>query len=253
MDYDKSYVSTYDDRRYGDIVGKMIAEIQLGILSEMINEDEMTILDVGAGTGWISIYLVKEKAAKIVMLDASSSMLKFAKSKAKSQNIIMAVIKGDVHNLPFRNASFDYVTSFRTMHHFKNPRVAISEMCRVSEQVILDYVSNMSVSGISEVFRSLQYFNDFVYRIKGNPEKSSKLFKLFSGRSSFFSFQIRKEFERNGFYTVKTDKYFVLPILLHRKLAHIFFSRKLEAILKKFRITSIFGSPIIVKAKRMDI
>lgn len=252
-EYDGYYASKFEEKKYGDPIGKNVLETQKRALSKMVDEYGTNVLDVGAGTGWISLYLMKNKGASAVALDASKKMLEFARKQAKSQKTELNVIVGDAQSLPIRDRSFNYVVSFRTLMHLKNPKVAITEMCRVSNKVILDFPSKTSISGITETFMSFSIFTRFIYNLKGNPMEDSKLSKLFSRGKTFFLFRIRTEFEANRFDMTLTQKYFALPIFFYRRIGGLNLLIRLEAILKKTKFTSVFGSPIAVKAKRTKL
>ena len=248
--YTKKYVRLYEDIKYGDHIGQIIRQINLDILFRMVNEEGSTVLDIGAGTGWASIFLAMKRGTRSVALDASEEMLENAKYKAKKYNVFLEVIKADAHMLPIRDESLDYVISFRTLMHLKNIKKAISEMCRISNHIILDFQSSISITGI---LMTLGYFNiihNLIKKLKRNPSKISKLSKFFSGKKTFFLFYITKEFERRGFTIVDNDKFFILPVYFHRLFNKVFLSIKLEKILKKSDIISRLGSPIVIKAKK---
>lgn len=249
-DYTKKYVRLFEDIKYGDQIGQIIRQINLDILSRMVNEEGSIVLDIGAGTGWASIFLAIKRGTRPVALDASEEMLEYAKKKAKTQNVDLEVIRADAHMLPIRDTHIDYVISFRTLMHLKKIKKAISEMCRVSNYVILDFPSSISIPGILMTIGKFSIFDELIYNIKRNPSKFSKLSSFFSGKKTFFSFYITKEFERRGFTVIDNDKFFVLPVFFHRVLNKIFPSLKLEEIFKKSNIISRLGSPIVVKAKR---
>jgi len=253
MKYDEYYASKFEEKKYGHQIGKSMLDMQHKVLSKMVDEDKSSILDVGAGTGWISLYLMREKSASAVALDASREMLEFARNRAKQQKMELDAILGDAHRLPIRDRSFNYVICFRTLLHLKNPKAAISEMCRVSNQIIVDFQSKASISGISEMIMSLPNLDKFLYDLKENPMKGSRLSRLFPGGKWFFLFQIRNEFRGHEFEITETQKYYALPILFHRKLNRIGLSRRLEAMFRKSKVTSVFGSPVVVKAKRMRL
>ncbi len=67
----------------------------------------LRILDIGCGTGRHSIELAK-RGYNITGIDLSDSLLKRAKEKATSQNLIIDFQKHDARNLPFFN-EFDLV------------------------------------------------------------------------------------------------------------------------------------------------
>lgn len=66
--------------------GYQEAEEMSQILSELGMLDELSVLDVGGGSGRYAIPFAK-RAKKVTMTDISSNMLKFAKENAEKQNL----------------------------------------------------------------------------------------------------------------------------------------------------------------------
>ncbi len=84
------------------------------------------ILDVGAGTGRLSLRL-KEKGADVTAIDVSSEILKILNKKNK--NILTIVANAD--SLPFPNNSFDIITAAFLIVHLKNLKHFFGESYRV--------------------------------------------------------------------------------------------------------------------------
>lgn len=74
--------------------------------------DGSKILDIGTGIGYIPLQIVQKskKAIEVIAMDLSKSMVKIArKNTASLYNVV--IIRGDAHNLPFKDESFDVVMS----------------------------------------------------------------------------------------------------------------------------------------------
>lgn len=95
----------------------------LPILGDLKNK---TVLDVGAGTGRLSIML-EQAQAKVTALDVSEGMLKILHQKNKR---IITVI-GEAESLPFEDNSFDIITAAFLIVHLKNPKLFFDEAYRV--------------------------------------------------------------------------------------------------------------------------
>lgn len=84
------------------------------------------ILDVGAGTGRLSVPLAKQ-GALVTALDISEEMLKILQRKNSS---IVAVVS-DAEDLPFDNNYFDYVIAAFFIVHLKDPSRFFDDVYRV--------------------------------------------------------------------------------------------------------------------------
>jgi len=91
------------------------------------------VLDVGGGTGIISMQALEKGAAKVVCGDISSFMLEMAKAKAISRGYTdrMEFRRLDAESLPFADCSFDLVMSGMTFGILPNAEKALKEMVRV--------------------------------------------------------------------------------------------------------------------------
>ncbi len=103
------------------------------------------ILDVGAGTGRVSVPLAKA-GADVVALDASEAMLKKLKSKIKIETVV-----ADGEDLPFDSGTFDCVVAAFFIVHLKNPARFFDEAYRVLKDGGLLVVTNINQKDPPEV------------------------------------------------------------------------------------------------------
>ncbi|HVO67828.1 MAG TPA: methyltransferase domain-containing protein [Syntrophales bacterium] len=92
------------------------------------------VLDVGCGTGIISLLALQKGAAKVVCGDISNYMLEVGRTKAKRQGYGPERIEFrqlDAESLPFENASFDLVMTGMTIGLLPDQEKAVKEMVRV--------------------------------------------------------------------------------------------------------------------------
>jgi ubiquinone/menaquinone biosynthesis C-methylase UbiE len=92
------------------------------------------VLDIGCGTGVISLLALKKGASKVICGDISEYMLKLAGEKAANQGYGSNHIEFrhiDAESLPFGEASFDVVITGMTLGLLPDQAKAVKEMARV--------------------------------------------------------------------------------------------------------------------------
>lgn len=104
------------------------------------------VLDVGAGTGRLSVSLAS-RGAKVTALDLSPKMLE----KIKRKNKQITTVVGDAENLPFKNDAFDIVTAAFLVVHLKDPARFFDEVYRVLKDGGLFLVTNINQKHPPEV------------------------------------------------------------------------------------------------------
>lgn len=89
-----------------------------------------TCLDAGCGGGRYSIAMGRLGAAKVVGVDISSTGIADARRRAAGMPNV-SFQEASVLDLPFPDASFDFVCSSGVLHHTLNPEQGLREVCRV--------------------------------------------------------------------------------------------------------------------------
>lgn len=97
------------------------------------------ILDVGAGTGRLSLPLA-HRGAQVTALDVSPKMLDLIKRKNSKIKTIVA----DAENLPFEKEVFDMVTAAFLIVHLKDPTRFFDEAYRVLKDGGILAVTNIN-------------------------------------------------------------------------------------------------------------
>ena len=85
------------------------------------------VLDVGCGTGDLSIEIFEKTAAPVVGIDFCRPMLELAKKKAPQ----LRFIEGDALRLPFADCSFDCITIAFALRNLSSVEAGLAELKRV--------------------------------------------------------------------------------------------------------------------------
>lgn len=100
------------------------------LLAKALGNEKLDVLDVGCGTGVISLILA-EMGHNVTGIDFSEGMVEKAKEKANSLNLHVEFKPGDAEDLQFDDASYDAVINRHLLWALPNPDRAISEWKRV--------------------------------------------------------------------------------------------------------------------------
>lgn len=103
-------------------------EVRNAVLQAARIDREDTVLDVGAGTGFLTTEAAKI-ARKVIALDFSRAMTNEALSKTNGENVEFKI--GDVEKIPLEDSSVEVIIGNMILHHCPNPAIAIKEMVRV--------------------------------------------------------------------------------------------------------------------------
>jgi ubiquinone/menaquinone biosynthesis C-methylase UbiE len=164
------------------------------------------VLDVGAGTGYLSLPL--SKFHNVVALDASLDMLEYAKKVAKKRKSLIYPVVGMAEALPFKSQSFDLVVSSFALHHFSNLTMTLQEMMRVLKPeghlILMDIAGGSLVSELHRVV-------------------TDQIFRMLSGQNwqgyYYLDFDILKQWLTQAGLKVKSMATYSHP--LPRKLIHL--------------------------------
>lgn len=104
------------------------------------------IVDVAAGTALFA-RAIAARVASIVAVDLTPEMLTRGRDLARSQGLTnIRFGQGAVERLPLADASFDAVVTRYSVHHFREPALALREMARVcradGQLVLVDMVAD---------------------------------------------------------------------------------------------------------------
>lgn len=103
------------------------------ILTFLPWKDDMKILDLGTGSGYLSFAVAKKYSnLSVVGLDIVEKALEINRLKAEEENVQnIQFVTYDGIDFPFADREFDMVLSRYALHHFPDIQKSISEVSRV--------------------------------------------------------------------------------------------------------------------------
>lgn len=92
---------------------------------------EKAILEIASGPGFLAIELAKKPDFNVTGLDISETFVQIAKYQAKKKQVTAKFVVGNVSDMPFKEAQFDFIICRAAFKNFAKPLEAINEMFRV--------------------------------------------------------------------------------------------------------------------------
>src|SRR2546421_8754607 len=124
------------DSKWGIDFGEVGQRQVLGKLRKVLGSDldrgfERS-LEIGAGTGYFSLNLVRAGAVReATCTDISPGMLRTLSANAARLGLTVRTARADAESLPFADESFDLVLGHAVLHHLPDLRRAFAEFDRV--------------------------------------------------------------------------------------------------------------------------
>ena len=112
-----------------------------GMKRSLASKGCRTVLEVGVGTGRVSVPLIREGFA-MTGIDISARMMERARSKGHQR-----LIRGDGVKTPFRDASFDAVVLAHVIHLVEDPCRLVAEGRRVARVGVFALMRKRAGSG----------------------------------------------------------------------------------------------------------
>mgnify|MGYP001557891083 CR=1 FL=1 len=116
------------------LLGWWFRLVQREVLKELELRNNMKVLDVGCGTGYLVEKAAREVDGGLIRgVDVSPEMVKVAQrriQRIKNAEVVVA----DAEKLPYSKKVFDGVVSTLALHHFPDAQVAVREMARVAKK-----------------------------------------------------------------------------------------------------------------------
>ncbi|MCK8827170.1 class I SAM-dependent methyltransferase [Natroniella acetigena] len=109
-------------------------EIWKELIGKHITKSEgVKALDLGCGPGFFSI-LMSELDYEVTAVDCTLDMLQEARNNIENEDFSAQFLKGDVHNLPFLDNSFDLIVCRNLVWNLPEPKQAYQEWYRVLKE-----------------------------------------------------------------------------------------------------------------------
>ena len=217
--------------RYAGRVGEWMLKVQeQAVLWMLAPYPNASILDVGGGHGQLTPALIRN-GYQVTVLGSSEE----CKSRLRPWLGQIAFDVGSLVNMPYPARSFDVVISLRLMAHIKRWEEFIGELARVARKaVIVDY---------PEV-RSINIVSTQLFGLKKRLEPNTRRFQCLRER------ELLRVFEEVGFQRSDRFPQYFLPMMFHRALKQPKLSAATEAFFRVLGLTSLLGSPVILKVDR---
>ncbi len=147
-------------------MGQYLTRIETDFISEAfsLDQDNVTIMDVGAEAGRFSL-LAKNKNATVVSIDIDSYSLKRLKRKNRNVHIIQA----DARKLPIKNEVFDVIFMIEVLDYINELGEAFDECNRAlkpSSPCFLSFGNKSSIKSKIKQTRGLAYRHSYKNVIK---------------------------------------------------------------------------------------
>ncbi len=232
---DPAMAGAFDALRFSGPIGTLIAEDQARVLGAFAGGvSGRRVLDVGTGTGRAALALAA-MGAVATGVDASEEMLAVARERAAAAGAAITFERGDAHDLPFTDRSFDVAVCLRVLMHAPDWRRCLAELCRVADRrVVFDYPAALSVAAVQSAGRKAA-------AALGSGTEAYRVMR---------DAAVTRALADAGFRVVDRHRQFVLPIALHKAINSRSFTRGVEGACARLGLLRLFGSPVTVVAER---
>lgn len=197
-----------------------------------LNLDNKSVINVGGGSGFEAEYLIKNGVKSVLVVDIAPGQLKQAEMRKIENNLNNLYVElGDAEKLKHDDKTFDIGYVYMALHHFPNHDISISEICRVSHNIV--FVDIMD-SGFTKVLNIFGLFKTEWCGIEPNRLNEKEIMSILADQG------MKNEIE-----------YFFCPPYYNSKFFN--FLKKIVNLTIRFQIISkFFGNIAIIKGKSLN-
>lgn len=122
--------ASFDDAAHHAIHSPAQRDAWLEVLRGLCGERPLRVLDIGCGTGFLSL-LLAEMGNEVDGLDIAPTMLERARAKAEEASLHVTFFEGDAESLRAPDATYDLVIERHVIWTLPDPDAALREWRRV--------------------------------------------------------------------------------------------------------------------------
>ncbi len=128
-------IPTFSALLYNALARRILAKPETKIAEDIAKKIKKgTVLDLGSGTGYLSIEIAKRVPnLQVYGIDLSVKMVEIAKSYARNIRNVKFFL-GNAAKLPFGEESIDFIVSTGSLHHWRKPVKVFNECYRVLKE-----------------------------------------------------------------------------------------------------------------------
>ena len=221
-------------RRFAGPVGEWFLEIQRRIVLDLLAPwPRARVLDLGGGHAQIAGSLIEAGYSVTVAGSRETCRERLDRTLPPGS---FRYCTADLLELPFGDREFDVALSLRFLSHVVHWQRFLGEMCRVARHaVVLDYADRWSFNLVGGP----------LFAAKRRVEKNTRRYHVFDRG------QLLREFSAHGFGRAAVRPEFFLPMVVHRGVGHVEFTRAVEGASRITGMTRLLGSPVILRVERI--
>lgn len=201
-----SVYDTVDSRRSDGLDHNWLRSIIQSIhnrLNISFADQELTFLDAGAGSGFLS-YMCNDYFSQNYLVDLSQKML----DRIEIKNSIK--IKADCDSIPLDDETIHFIGAFATLHHLYQPLDFFKESFRLLKKDGIIYtdhdIEQSFVKNFNLPLKIYRYFFDHGPKyIEASPESTIEDYEIseFHGDTGLCGSELEKELYKIGFREVR--------------------------------------------------